>query len=267
MIACDCDVPKPILEFQSSNYVFEGKVISKTYSSDSLYYTVTFEIFKHYKEGETPKNLKFTFKSESEFTGEWTSCDWSVEKDETWLVYAKNRNEKLTFGYFCSNSKPIGKKEIPIRERKILDQANQFDINNYIFTSIDGHFTNSKPKIELDSLLERYSHKQYGKSYSENRVDIVVDIDENGNLLAANLTSKEHSKIEFSEASDSIYNLDKPKNIKIRKPETEFEKDMLEVASKLRKWDITYLSQTETPVRIRKFLQFYKKSNDIEVYF
>lgn len=267
MIACDCDVPKPILEFQSSNYVFEGKVISKTYSSDSLYFTVTFEIFKHYKEGETPKNLKFTFKSESEFTGEWTSCDWSVEKDETWLVYAKNRNEKLTFGYFCSNSKPIGKKEIPIRERKILDQANQFDINNYIFTSIDGHFTNSKPKIELDSLLERYSHKQYGKSYSENRVDIVVDIDENGNLLAANLTSKEHFKIEFSEASDSIYNLDKPKNIKIRKPETEFEKDMLEVASKLRKWDITYLSQTKTPVRIRKFLQFYKKSNDIEVYF
>lgn len=47
--ACDCETPKPIVEFISSEYVFEGKVISKVYAKDSLTFTVTFDITKHYK--------------------------------------------------------------------------------------------------------------------------------------------------------------------------------------------------------------------------
>jgi hypothetical protein len=49
MNACSCETPKPIIEFESSEFVFEGKVISKVYAKDSLTYTVTFDIKKHYK--------------------------------------------------------------------------------------------------------------------------------------------------------------------------------------------------------------------------
>ena len=86
--ACSCDIPKPILEFESAEYVFEGKVISKIYAKDSLTYTVTFDITKHYKNSDYPKTLELKFKSEEKYTGEWTSCDWNVNKNENWLVYA-----------------------------------------------------------------------------------------------------------------------------------------------------------------------------------
>ena len=47
--ACTCDEINPIIEYYSSEYVFEGKIISKVYAKDSLTYRVSFDISKHYK--------------------------------------------------------------------------------------------------------------------------------------------------------------------------------------------------------------------------
>jgi len=263
--ACSCTTPKPILEFQTSTYVFEGEIISKVYAKDSLTYTITFNISKHYKKSDNPKTMKFTLESEGKYTGEWTSCDWTVTKNEIWLVYANYRKGTFVFDYFCSNSKPIEKGIIPTSELKILNNANGFEIDKYTFTSLDGHFTNTKPKINLDSILKKYSHKDYGKNYRENRVDIVVDIDKNGQLIASNLTSIARCPPDNMELIDSIYNLNKPKNIALRKANTKFEKDIFQVVKNLKVWEKTYIEGVQTPVRIRKFLQFYKKRNKIEV--
>ncbi|GGG97447.1 hypothetical protein GCM10011416_14310 [Polaribacter pacificus] len=265
--ACSCQIPKPIVEFESAKYVFEGNVISKVYAKDSLIYTVTFDITKHYKKSDSPKTLEFKFKSEGKYTGEWTSCDWNVNKNEKWLVYAYYWNDKLTFGYYCSNSKPIEKTGISKSEQKVLNNANSFEIDRYTFTSLDGQFTNAKPKVDLDSILRKYRDKNYGEEYNENRVDIVIDIDKNGNLISANLTSKEHMSIENNEIIDSIYNLNKPKNIEIRTTKTNFEKDILKIVKSLIAWDKTFIERTKTSVRIRKFLQFYKKTNEIKVFY
>jgi hypothetical protein len=267
MNACSCDIPKPILELQSAEYVFEGKVISKTYASDSLNYTVKFEIFKHYKKSDNPKFLEFTLKSEYEYTGIWTSCDWSVDNNEKWLVYAYYWKDKLTFGYNCSNSKRLTSRSTSKNEQQVLNNANEFEIDKYIFTELDGNFTNAKPKIDLDSILKKYYNKEYGENYNENRVDIVVDIDKNGKLLAANLTSKEHMEIKNIVIIDSIFNLNKPKNIEIRKPKTEFEKDVLEIVKILNRWEIIYIEGTKIPINNRRFMQFYKESNYIKVYY
>lgn len=265
--ACSCDIPKAIVEFQSSKYVFEGKVISKVYAKDSLTYTITFEVLKHYKGSNNPRTLKFTLKSEEKYTGEWTSCDWNVNKNENWLVYANYWKDKLNFSYHCSNSKPIGTKIISEREQNILNNANDFEIDKYIFTNLDGHFTNAKPKVNIDSILRNYRNKNYGEKYNEIRVDIVVDIDKKGNLITANLTSKEHMTVENNEIIDSIYNLNKPTNIEIRKPKTNFEIDILKIVKDLKVWEKTFIGGTKTSVRIRKFLQFYKKPNEIKVYY
>lgn len=265
--ACSCDIPKPIVEFVSSEFVFEGTVISKVYEEDSLTYTITFSITKHYKKSDYPKTLEFKFKSEEKYTGEWTSCDWSINKNEKWLVYAYYWKDKLTFGYHCSNSKRIGKTAISQSEQKALNNAGNFEIDNYTFINSEGHFTDAKPRVDLDSILRKYRYKNYGEEYNENRADIVVDIDKNGNLISANLTSKEHVIIENNEIIDSIYNLSKPKNVEIRKASTDFEKDILKVVRDLNFWEKTFIQGTNTSVRIRKFLQFYKKPNGIEVYY
>lgn len=71
--ACSCDEMNPIIEYYSQEYVFAGKIISKFYAKDSLTYKVTFDILKHYKNGDFPKTLEFDVTAEGEYTGEWTS--------------------------------------------------------------------------------------------------------------------------------------------------------------------------------------------------
>ena len=73
--------------------------------------------------------------------------------------------------------------------------------------------------------------------------------------------------IENNEVIDSIYNLNKPTNIEIRKPKTNFEIDILKIVKDLKVWEKTFIEGTKTSVRIRKFLQFYKKPNEIRVYY
>jgi hypothetical protein len=161
----------------------------------------------------------------------------------------------------------LGKELFQRESKKTLENGNEFEIDKYTFTNLDGHFTNAKPKINLDSILRYYKNKNYGEKYKENRVDIVVDIDKKGNLISANLTSKEHMIVENNEVIDSIYNLNKPTNIEVRKPKTNFEVDILKIVKDLKIWEKTFIEGTKTSVRIRKFLKFYKKPNEIRVYY
>lgn len=94
---------KATIEFHQSEYVFEGKAIKKVYATDSLTYTITFEISTHYKETDNPKFLEFKLISESDITRKYSSCDLNVEVKENWLVYAKNKDGELDFQYHCSN--------------------------------------------------------------------------------------------------------------------------------------------------------------------
>ncbi len=263
--ACDCDTPKSIVEYQVAKYVFEGKAISKKYAKDSLSYTITFKILKHYKRDDNPKTLTFTLKSEGNYSGVWTSCDWRVEKNQKWLVYANEKGNSLTFNYFCSNSRPIEKTPISTREQKILDNAKHFEVEKYTFNQIDGRFTNARPKANLDSLLSKYKNKKYGESYKENRADVMVDIDKNGNLIAANLLDRKHQKIENLVIIDSLFDLNKTENSEERETATAFEEDIEGVVKQLKNWEITFIKGTKIPVKFRKYLQFYKKPNTIEV--
>ena len=163
--ACSCEVSKPALEFYSAEYVFEGKAVSKVYASDALTYTITFNILKHYKNGNQPKTLDFTIKSEGEYTGEWTSCDWNVELGENWLVYARFRNNKLTFEYYCSNSRPLDKKIISEKEQSVLDNGNAFKLENYIYF-VENNFNYTVPITNVDSVLKLGNIKNYEKPHT-----------------------------------------------------------------------------------------------------
>lgn len=236
--ACSCDIPKPILEFQSAEYVFQGKVISKIYAKDSLTYTVTFKISKHYKKSDNPATLEFTFKSEEKYTGEWTSCDWAVNNDENWLVYADYWNEKLTFGYFCSNSKPLERKSISQNEQKILDNGNSFKLENYIYEIEYGFIYKKKPISNIDSVLKTGKNKNYEKPYTW----LKLYIDKKGNLNTVTTNNG------FVFKRDSIFNLITELKINLRKPLTEFEKDAIELVKKVPKWEIKKHKKKNIPV-------------------
>lgn len=263
--ACSCDVPKPAVEFAYSDYVFEGVVSSKEYASDSLAYTITFDITHHYKTNNAPApaQLKFKLQSEGEFTGEWTSCDWHVEKDEKWLIYAYRYKGKPTFGYFCSNSKPLGNREIGKGEQRILNNGNQLDLDKYKFSALDGFYSQARPKANIDSILTIYQENDY----EDDRIDIIVDIDKEGNLEAANLWPKNFKDRPEDKVIDSIFNLNKHQNVQVREPDSRAEKDLLELVRNLKKWDQTYLPFSEKPVSYRMYLQFYPKQDTIKLYY
>ena len=261
--ACSCDIPKPAVEFAYSDYVFEGVISSKKYASDSLIYSISFDITRHYKDSDAPTQLQFTLQSEGEITGEWTSCDWNVEKGEKWLVYAYRYKGKLTFGYFCSNSKPLDNREIGRIEQRILNSGNQLDLEKYKFSAIDGFYSQARPKANIDSILTTYQKN----GYEDDRIDIIVDIDKNGNLEAANLWPKKFKDRPADKVIDSIFNLNKPCNIQVREPESRAEKDLLELVRNLKKWDKTYLPFLKKPVAYRMYLQFYPEQDTIKLYY
>ena len=77
------------LEFMSSKYVFYGKAISKEYAEDKLTYSVVFEVIKHYKESESPLEVRYILPS---YDG--SSCGWEVNLGENWLIFSKIENER-----------------------------------------------------------------------------------------------------------------------------------------------------------------------------
>lgn len=246
-MACSCDPPKPAIEFYLSEYVFEGTVISKAYPADSLTYTVTFEILKHYKQGDAPKQLDFTFKSEGRYHGEITSCDWDVNMSEKWLIYAYRNKGKLVFEYMCGNSKPLGIKEIYPAEQKVLDFGNDFDPSKYIFTRFDGINIYSNPLNSIDYLLKKH---QYTMN-TPTRVEIMVDVNEKGQLISANLTSKQ------LQISDPVFNLIVSEKVTFTKPANQPAKNFLKIVRALKTWQVAFIPHSTTAIKYRRYLQFY----------
>ena len=242
-LACDCPDINPAIEFYESDYVFEGKIISKTYAKDSLTYNITFEIYKHYKNGNSPKRLEFNLNSESEYTGLWTSCDWTTNEGENWLVYASKYKGKLTFSGICSNSKQIDSQSISNYEKRILENGNSFDFQEYIYEGNDCFFWD-KTSSNIDSIFKFGKIKNYTNSYTILR----LFIDKNGKLISAT------SGRNFSIRNDSIFGF--PINFKIvnRKPLTEFEKDAVELIEQVDNWEIIRFRNTQIPVKQLKYL-------------
>ncbi len=242
--ACSCETPKPAIEFYQSDYVFEGKVIKKVYASDSLTYTVTFEIRKHYKHGENPELLNFKLNSEGEITGQFTSCDWNVEKGELWLVYARKNRGQNTFSYYCSNSKIINERNIPFEEQKVLNNGNELNLYKYRHS-----FNNPKLLVNIDSILESYRNKRFIPS---SFAPIIIDVDNEGELTEANLFPRNNYK---KEIVDTIFDLNLIKN-KHESPTSEFQKLALEIARKLDRWEKYYYLDLNYPVKYRTTLKF-----------
>lgn len=252
IFACDCNVPKPIIEFYASKYVFDGTIISKEFSKDSTHYTVTFRINRHFKKGDNPKTLSFTFQYIPE--GERNSCYEEVYGNENLLVYAKYRNNKLTFNGMCSNTSVIYNGKIYYKELNILENANEFKLSNYIFNHLDGYIKITKPITNIDSILKKLNHKIYPEN---SRAVYVLDIDEKGNLTASNSYRGYHLVQNDIEVIDTIYGLNKFRNKEVRKPENEFESDMFEVIKKLIKWEKSYIENIKEPIKVRIYAQFY----------
>lgn len=242
--ACSCDISKPAIEFYQSEYVFEGQVVEKIYSTDSLTYTVTFEISKHYKKSDNPKTLKFQLNSEGEITGKFTSCDWNVEKGEDWLVYAHKINEELHFYYYCSNSTPLGRLKIYPFEQKVLDNGESLDLSKYRY-----NFYGAKSITSTDSILKEYQKIKFDPAEF---AFIWLDIDKKGNLEKANLAPRGQRTYEVI---DTIFGLNNFEN-KHEVPRTNFEKTAIEIARKIQRWEQYYYLDLKDPVKYRTFLKF-----------
>lgn len=243
LYACSCPDINPAIEFYESEYVFEGEIISKVYSKDSLTYKITFKINRHFKKGDSPKMLEFELKSEGEFTGVFTSCDWSAYLGQVWIVYANKYKEKLRFSGICSNSKPRDFENLGKYEQNVLKNGNLLDIKDYVW-SHNRSFSWTKPKTKIDSILKLGKIKQYSKPYTW----LKLYISEKGKLIS--VTTDRNIML----TRDSIFGFDKDVKIIQRKPLTDFEKDAIELIKKVENWGVMRYAKTQEPVRQLKHL-------------
>ncbi|MGO4820893.1 MULTISPECIES: hypothetical protein [unclassified Flavobacterium] len=239
--SCDCDSGNNALEFYSSKYVFEGKIISKVYAADSLTYKITFDILKHYKNGDAPKTLSFDLKSEAKYSKQWSSCDWMAKKNEKWIVYAYENNGKINFSGICSNSRVLDSYPIQPNEQKMLDNGNSFKIEDFIY-EYEYDFNFCKNITDINSILEKGKVKDYLKPFTI----LSLHIDSEGNLKSVNITR------ELLPIYDSINHLRKELIFKSYLPVTEFEKDAIELISQVKKWEIKKHKQTKVNVAYLK---------------
>lgn len=256
VLGCSCDNPKPALEFYSSDYVFEGKAISKTYATDSLTYTVKFEVLKHYKDEDKPKFMDYELRAEGEITGQFTSCDWSVDIGEKWLVYSDLYKGAQSFSFYCSNSQPINnERSIFPSHQKVLDNGNTIDLSRYRFV-----YQDAKPATNLDSIVSIYNLKKLDLK-EKTFASVYIDVDKKGNLTCVNLHPRETSEMEIV---DTIFGLNIPKN-KFVEPRNRFEVVALEIANKVKKWEPYVLYDEQ--LKYRTFLVFILDENsEIVIY-
>lgn len=184
VLACSCETPKKAIEFYSSDYVLEAIAIEKSVKLDSSNYDVRFRIIKQYKGLKKSKYVTFNFRYQKDV--ERDSCYWEIDENQKWLIYARRRNGELTFSYMCSNSKPL-KKTLDNEYQFFLKNGNNFDPSKYTFSSLDDSFKLSIPKKDIDSIISNLINS---KKYTTKRVNVIIDIDENGDLIAANLWSE-----------------------------------------------------------------------------
>lgn len=247
--ACSCSPPNIFLEFYESKYVFYGEVISKTYPIDSLTYTFTIKVDKHFKKGEQPKNLSFTWRSEAYLrNGEFTSCDYDVNVGNKLLVFAQERNGIINFGLSCGNSH-IGLSEFATKQ---LTFANQFNPSEYHFNYMFGSmFNETKPISDIDSLIKSYKAKNYGNI--KEGVVIMLDVDTSGNVTKRNIWV--NSNYELNKPNPQIHIFDII-NKEYQKPKNEFEKDALDIVKEIKKWEVMKFKTNGKPVNSRQYISF-----------
>jgi hypothetical protein len=250
--SCDCSTTNSALEFYSSKYVFEGKIISKVYAADSLTYKVTFDISKHYKNGDTPKTLQFDLKSEAKYSKRWSSCDWTAEKNERWIVYVYENSGKINFSPICSNSRAINNTPIQFQQQKMLDNGNSFKIEDYIY-DFEYEFNYCNNKTDINAILGKGKIKNYKKPNTM----LSLFIDSEGNLQSVNRTR------ELFPNYDSVFGLRKKLEYTNWTAITEFEIDAIELISQVKKWDIKKHNKTNANVPYLKniWVEYNLKTN------
>lgn len=245
--ACVCPPPNIFLEYHISKYVFYGEIISKTYPKDSLTYTFTFKIEEHFKELNKPEYLSFTWPSEARYRKEGiSSCDYDVNIGNKLLVFAQEKNGKLSFGLNCSNSSFYG---MSVSNISALKAAKNFNIYNYHFNFNNTLFNDAKPITNIDSLTLPLKNKDYGNFVGG--VIIMFDVDTNGNVIKSNFWETTNS--EFNKIDPEIYVYDII-NKEYRKPENEFEVDALEVSKSIKNWEVLRFLNGNMPVNSRHYI-------------
>ncbi|MFD1602620.1 hypothetical protein ACFSJW_20225 [Flavobacterium artemisiae] len=243
--ACDCYTSKPILEFYSSKYVFEGLITDKKFIKDSATYTIKVKVLKSYKEGNIPKELSFTlyYKKEN-FVG--SSCYWEVYKNQKLLVFASEYKGKLVFDKTCSNSHTIGKNGIDPTLQKVLDHGNEFRLNDYIYDSNYqdiNDFNSPKPITNLDSIFNNAKSLKFEKPSGL----FALYINKRGELVSVfNFFDWHKSSEDFK--IDPNFGLIKEFNVKSRRPITEFEIYTIELLKKIKVWELKRIKSTQMAV-------------------
>jgi len=252
--ACVCDVPNIFLEFYASKYVFYGEIISKTYPKDSLTYTFTFKIEKHFKDGDRPENLTFTWPSEPKYRDKvYSDCDYEVNIGDKLLVFAQNKNGKLNFGLNCSNSS----KGLSLRSPESLKNAPRFKVLNYHLNFDYYFFNQTKPITNIDSIMTPFKSNKY--SNIKEGVIIMFDVDTNGLVSKSNIwvtNGFELNKIDSLVGTFDIINKE------YRLPENNLEKDALDISKKIKKWQIMRFKQGGMAVNSRQYLMFSVDKNE-----
>lgn len=258
-VACDCYTPKPILEFYTSKYVFEGLVASKKISKDSTTYTIKVKVLKNYKKGDIPKELSFTFNYENKRYFQ-SSCYSEVYKDQKLLVFASEFKGKLNFEMSCSNSQVIGDKGIDSFLQKVLDNGNDFKLDDYIYgneSDVRYEFNFPKPITNIDSIFK------YEKAWkSDEKYGLfALSINKNGELVSVfNFFDWYKSQEDFK--IDPVFGLLKEFHVKSKRPLTEFEKYTIELLKKVSVWEIRRNKETNVAVDYVTYLavEFDEKS-------
>lgn len=252
--ACDCDVPKPVMEFYDAEFVFEGVVVTKNYNEDLETYSIAFKVKKHYKDGTRPRVLRFTLPSEELYTDSLTSCDWTVEVGEKWLVYAhRDKKGVLKFNYYCSNSKKLDFSKISESEKEILENGNDFILENYIYENEIG-FTNPSPLINIDSIVKQGKKANYKNTFTI----IKLYIDEQGTLQSVT-TNKDYKALKV----DTTFNLPYSFETSSHSTLSDFEQEALRLSRKMKKWEVKRHKKSNVSVSYIKSVIFqYDKKED-----
>lgn len=249
-LACDCaDVPL-IFEAYNSDAVFDGIAVSKIYSKDSSYYTVSFEVQKHYKNLIYPfKRIEVQMVSEWEYSGVMTSCDWHINEGERWLVLGDFFKGGFRFDGYCGNSRSLKYSGPSEPLKQILDRLNEFCLSDYKFSDSQYGFSMLEPKINIDSLS-----MSFGPLNSCGTQRLIFDIDKKGRLVAVNFQSQNWQE---SLLTDSIFKIHSYRNIEHAPPKNEFEKKALEYARLINKWQPLEHRKTKEKVNSQAYSLIY----------
>lgn len=244
-VACSCDTPKPILEFYSSKYVFEGLVTFKKIAKDSATYSIKVKVLKNYKKANIPKELRFTFYYEKGNSG-GSSCYSEVYKNQKLLVFASEHQGKLGFSIMCSNSQVIRERGIDPRLQKVLDHGNEFKLDNYIYDldyTVNNEFNPTKPITNLDSIFKDAKAIKSDKPFGL----FALYINKKGELVSVfNFFDWYKSSEDFK--IDPNFGLMTEFNVKSKRPITEFEIYATELLKKAKSWELKRSKITQIAV-------------------